>query len=239
MKQAHIHCEVVSEAVILVGDPARVDRIRTYLNQTSEIASNREFISINGYYKNTPITVISTGMGATSTLICVEELILCGAKRLIRVGSAGAYQEYISIGDLILVEGAVRHDGGSRAYVDSAYPAMSSIELIYHMQALAIQQNISHHCGIIRSHDSFYTDQEQEICTFWQKKGILGADMETAALLTLARLRNVKATAVLTNVVEYLQDTKEAVLSFSESEQITMNSEEKAIILALETLTYS
>ncbi|MGL4388172.1 MAG: nucleoside phosphorylase [Brevinema sp.] len=236
MKQAHIHCETVSESVILVGDPARVNHVRVHLNDSQEIAYNREFTSISGYYKNAPITVISTGIGAPSTLICIEELVLCGAKRLIRVGSAGAYQENILIGDLILVEGAVRHDGGSTAYIETSYPAISSIELTYQMLTIANKQNISYHSGIIRSHDSFYTDQEEEICAFWQKKGILAADMETAALLTLARLRGIKATAVLNNVVKYQQDTKDAILNFSESEQLAIKGEEKSILLALETL---
>ncbi|MGL4367631.1 MAG: nucleoside phosphorylase [Brevinemataceae bacterium] len=236
MKQAHIHCEAVSEHVILVGDPARVRRISEFLDNSVQLAYNREYLSVQGIYKSTPITVISTGIGAPSALICIEELIWCGAKNMIRVGSTGTYQPNIKLGELIIVEGAVRQDGGSQAYIDSSYPAVSDFELVAKIKNIAQQKKYQYYCGLIRSHDSFYTDQEDTICSFWSSKGILGADMETSALLTLARLRGVRAASILNNVVEYQADLNNSILDFSVSESRTKQGELDSITLALETL---
>lgn len=237
MRQAHIHCESVNKDVIIVGDPARVQLIATMLESPIELAHNREYLSISGVYKNSPVTVISTGMGAPSTLICIEELILCGAKNIIRVGSAGAYQAHINLGELIIVEGAVRDEGGSKAYIEPCYPAVSDLELTFSIIEQAKKMNYKYHQGIIRSNDSFYTDKENSICAYWNTKNILAADMETSALLTLARLRGIKASSILNNVVLYQDNVQQSILNFSESETLTKEGEIRSIILALETFS--
>ncbi|OON98922.1 MAG: hypothetical protein ATN35_02885 [Epulopiscium sp. Nele67-Bin004] len=231
--QPHIHCSSVSKHVVLVGDPARVNKFRKFMTDVKELAQNREYYSIQGIYKNTPITVMSTGMGAPSMLICIEELAQCGAENIIRVGSMGAYQKYIKLGDIVIVEGAVRDDGGSKAYIEPSYPAVSDFSLVQK----AIQLSANHHLGIIRSHDSFYTDKEDEICDFWHKRGILGADMETSALLTLCRLKKIKALSILNNVVEYKSDLQDSILEFSQAESLTAEGESKCIQLSLDILS--
>ncbi len=225
--QPHIHCSTVNANVVLVGDPARVNKFRPFMQDVAELANNREYYSIQGSYKNTPITIMSTGMGAPSMLICIEELAQCGAKNIIRVGSMGAYQERIKLGDTVIVEGAVRDDGGSKAYIEPSYPAISDFSLVQK----AVNLSPSSHLGIIRSHDSFYTDKEDEICEFWHKKGILGADMETSALLTLSRLKQIKALSILNNVVEYKSDLQDSILDFSQAESLTASGESKCIQL--------
>ena len=80
-------------------------------------------------WQGLPITVCSTGIGAPSAIIAMEELRLCGARQFIRVGSAGALQPHIDLGDLIVAEGAVRDDGGSTSYAPIAYPAIADRHL--------------------------------------------------------------------------------------------------------------
>ena len=131
MKQPHILCEDkdISEYVILPGDPARVLKVGEFLDSYEEIAYNREFRTIKGYYKGVPITVTSTGIGGPSAAIAIEELISCGAKYLIRIGSAGAIQSNIKLGDLVICSAAVREDGTTNMYISPNYPAVSDIKL--------------------------------------------------------------------------------------------------------------
>lgn len=238
-KQPHLLVEPhhISDKVIVCGEPDRVNRIAAHLSEVECLAENREFRLMRGIYNNTAITVCSTGIGAASALIALEELRLCGATHIVRVGSAGALQPHIGLGDLIIAEAAVRDEGGSNSYVPAAFPAYSDIRLLNGLHAYCEQAGIAAHGGVVRSHDSFYTDDEQAICQFWHKKGVLGADMETAALLTVGRLRGLKVAAVLANVVLFEQDVKEGVADYVAESETTSHGERNAILAALHALT--
>jgi len=238
MKQPHIQCdrEDVSKMVILPGDPARVDRVAEYLDEYEEIAYNREFKSIKGKYKGMDVTVISTGIGGASACIALEELVACGAEYFIRIGSLGAYQENIAIGDLIIAEGAVRAEGASKMYVSDNYPAVASLEIVENMKKKVLELGYPHHIGIVRSHDSFYIDNENEVIEHWSNKGVFGGDMETATLLTLGRLRGVKVGSILNNVVLYKDDVKDGINSYVDSSNMAEEGEKREIVLALETM---
>ena len=118
MVQPHIQLDesLHIKYAILPGDPARVGRIAQQLEHVEELKFNREYRSLRGTYKGVPVLAMSTGMGGPSTAIGVEELNQIGVKCLIRIGSAGALQRGIGLGDLILVTGAVRDDGTSATY---------------------------------------------------------------------------------------------------------------------------
>lgn len=91
--------------------------------------------------------------------------------------------------------------------------------------------------GVVRSHDSFYTDDEETLCQYWNKKGILGADMETSALLTVGRLRGLHVASVLNNVVRYQQDVKEGVSQYVNDDDAMMAGEKRASLAALTALS--
>ncbi|QUN05530.1 nucleoside phosphorylase [Shewanella yunxiaonensis] len=226
----------VSERVILCGDPARVTRIASLLADAKPLASNREFTSVNGQFQGHPIAVCSTGIGAPSAIIALEELIKCGGRQFIRVGSAGALQPQIALGDLIVAEAAVRDDGGSASYAPVAYPALANRLLVNGLSDYLQQYLQRHHLGIVRSHDSFYTDQELAICRQWHKLGVLAADMETAALFTVGRLRDVAVASVLNNVVLYGEHAADGINDYVAAETIMMQGEQLAARAALAAL---
>ena len=143
---------------ILPGDPARVERIAEQLEDVEELEFNREYKSIAGTYKGIRMLAVSTGIGGPSTGIAVEELARIGVTHAIRIGSCGALQKEIRLGDLILVQGAVRDEGTSRTYIDSIYPAIPDFELMNACVEAAEEEQIPAHVGMARSHDSFYTD---------------------------------------------------------------------------------
>ena len=219
---------------ILPGDPARVDRIAKFLESPRELAFNREYKSVGGSYKGVPILALSTGIGGPSTGIAVEELARMGVKAAIRIGSCGALQKNIHLGDLILVQGAVRDEGTSKTYLDPTYPAVPDYELLAACVEAAREKKFSAHVGLARSHDSFYTDREDEIDAYWSGQGILGADMETAALFVIGRLRGMKTASILNTVVEYEENLEENINSYSDGASLTMRGEEHEILTALE-----
>ncbi len=237
MKQPHILCSEkdVSPCVLLPGDPERVLRIAPYLDDWEEIAFNREFRSGKGLYKGIPVTVLSTGIGGPSMVIALEELITCGAEYFIRIGSGGASQPDISIGDLVIATGAVREDGASGMYVEKEYPAVADFTLLSALVESCKELQFPFHLGITRSHDSFYIDDESERMAKAQKNNVLASDMETATLYTLASLRGVKAASILNNVVLYEGEVKEGIGDYvEESENAASEGEKREILAALE-----
>ncbi|MFO8068520.1 MAG: nucleoside phosphorylase [Alkalibacterium sp.] len=237
-KQPHIHLTKKDGAgyALLPGDPERVSRVKAFLEAPVELAYNREYRSVKGMYKGVPLLVVSTGIGGPSTAIALEELKQIGVHTLIRIGSSGALQPNINIGELILSEGAVRDEGTSKAYISSNYPAISDHTVLTHLKMHAESLNIPHHVGLVRSHDSFYTDNEETIDAFWSKQGILGSDMETAALLTLARLRGLRAASILNVVVPYTGDLQSGIDQLQSGESLTRKGEQYEIKVALETI---
>ena len=191
MKQAHICLDETLGVryAILPGDPARLDRVAAQLESVRELAYNREFRSLTGTYKGVPVLAVSTGIGGSSAGICVEELHNIGVEAAIRIGSCGALQKGIALGDLILGCGAIRDDGASKAYVHPEYPAVADYQLLGLCVEAAKALGCPYHVGITHSHESFYHEENDAESAYWSRKGALGADMESAALFTIGRLR--------------------------------------------------
>ena len=223
-----------ARCALLPGDPARLDRIQPFLSDVEELAYNREYRSLVGNYQGVRVLALSTGIGGASAGIAVEELKNLGVENLIRIGSYGSLQPQVKIGDLILVSGAVRDDGASKAYIEPIFPAVPDSDLLFACVCAAKNRAIRFHTGIARSHDSFYTDREAEIDAYWSKRGVLGADMETAALYTIGRLRGLSTMSILNNVVAFEEDTLDAIGDYVDGATAAMQGEEHEILVALD-----
>ncbi len=236
MKQAHIMLEETLgiRYALMPGDPGRIRRIEEHLENVRQLEYNREFLSIRGSYKGVDILAISTGIGGCSAGIAVEELNNIGVKAMIRIGSCGALQEGIGLGELIFAQAAVRDDGASKAYVPDIFPACADRELLNFCVEAARSLGAAWHEGIVHSHESFYHEENEAQSAYWSSKGVLGADMETAALYTIARLRGVRAASILNNVVLYGQDTADSIGGYARGAQLTARGETLEILTALE-----
>ena len=91
-----------------------------------------------------------------------------------------------------------------------------------------------YHVGIIHSHESFYHEENDAESAYWSRKGALGADMESAALFTIGRLRGMKTASILNNVVVYGEDTANAIGGYVNGESLTAIGERNEILTALE-----
>lgn len=238
MLQAHIKLDdsINCKYAILPGDPARLDHIKKYLDDVVELAYNREYRSLKGKYKDIEVLAISTGIGGSSAAIAIEELNNIGVKSMIRIGSCGALQTNIKLGDLILAEGAIRDDGTSKAYVDSIYPAVCDHELLQNCIDACNDNDYRYHVGIVHSHESFYIEDNSIIEAGWSKKGVLGSDMETATLFTVGKLKKIKCASILNNVVEYGNETADSINSYTDGASLTQIGEANEILCALEAL---
>ena len=224
---------IQTDRAIIVGDPARVDRAAPLLTNAQRVADNREYRSVIGEYRGQRVLVMSTGIGAPSAGIGVEELKNVGIKKIIRVGSAGAMQAGIGLGQLIIAEGVVRDDGLTKQYVPAMYPAVQSFELM----ALAHKYAPQAEYGIVRSHDGFYMDNNAETEAYWSSYGIIGADMESGALLTIGRLRGLATLSILNNVVLYEGDLAAGVNRLVDGEALMAKGEGDSLRLALAILS--
>jgi uridine phosphorylase len=155
----------VGENVFLCGDPARVPRIAKSWSNTREILSLREYRIAVGERDGVTLAAASTGIGAPSTAVLVEELAKIGAKRLIRVGNSGGLQPSLALGDLVITTGAVRDDGTSKSYVLPEYPAVASWEVVSALVTAARARGVRHTAGVTWSLDAFYA-----------RNAVLGAD---------------------------------------------------------------
>ena len=236
MVQPHIRLDesLGIKYAVLPGDPARVDRVAEQLENVQTLQFNREYKSIRGTYQGVPVLAMSTGMGGPSVAIGVEELRNIGVTHLIRIGSCGALQQGIGLGDLILVSAAVRDDGTSRTYVPAQYPAIADPDLLQACIRSAKERGFHYHVGIGRTHDSFYIDDDEQICAQWSARGVLGSDMETAALFTVAGLRGMKAASILNNVVLWGAGTAEGIGSYADGADLTAQGERNEITVALD-----
>lgn len=238
MKQPHIQLDETIKApcALMPGDPKRVDVIASCLENVQELTFNREYRSIVGEYKGMKVIGISTGMGGASVSIAVEELKNIGVHTMMRIGSAGAMQEGIDLGDLIICEGSVRDDGASKTYVDIKYPAVPDYRLISHCAKVAKENDWPAHVGVVQSHESFYHDENDAECEYWHKKGVLGSDFETAALYCVGRLRGVHTASILNNVVVWGENTEDSIGDYASGASKTAQGEKREVLVALEAM---
>ncbi len=196
--------------VLLPGDPDRVELISNEWDHATELAAHREYRTVAGEYDGEPIGVTSTGIGSPSAAIAVEELARIGVESFIRVGSCGAIQEHIDIGDLVITTGAVRQEGTSDEYIREEYPALAHDEVTTALVTAAERLGYTYHLGVTCSTDSFYAGQSRpgfggyqtiaasERIEELRRAGVVNFEMEASVILTLATLYGLRAGAVCT-----------------------------------------
>jgi len=208
------HLEVssgdVADTVLLPGDPERVDIVTDRWDDAETVAEHREYRTATGTYRDAPVSVTSTGIGSPSAAIAVEELARVGVETFVRVGSCGALQPEMDVGDLVITTGAVRGEGTSAEYVREDYPATADHAVVSALVAAAERLGYDYHCGVTMSTDSFYAGQARPGFEGFEAAGsesllddlraanVKNVEMEASAILTLANVYGLRAGAVCT-----------------------------------------
>jgi len=185
----------VAKYVLIPGDPGRVEIIAAFLDESQKIADYRGFVTYTGHKDGVDISISSSGIGCPSAAIAVEELAQIGAKVLIRVGTTGALQEYLEMGDLVIPIAAVRADGTSKSYVPVEFPAVADHSVTSSLLEAAKKINRKAHFGSVLSTDAFYGNLEN--LKLWSKFGVLSVEMETSVIYAISALKKLKAGAIL------------------------------------------
>ncbi|MFO8147367.1 MAG: purine-nucleoside phosphorylase [Bacteroidota bacterium] len=198
----HIQAEKgeIAETILLPGDPFRAKWIaNTFFDDPVCYNKIRGMLGYTGTYKGKRISVQGTGMGIPSTLIYCHELINnFGVKNLIRVGSAGSYQESVGLHDIVIAMSASSTSGiNNSRFKNADYAPTANFDLFLKAALYAKENNIPIKAGNVLSSDEFYED-DPEAYKKWAAYGVLCVEMETSGLYTIAAKHKVNALSILT-----------------------------------------
>ncbi|QIM69473.1 uridine phosphorylase [Basfia succiniciproducens] len=226
-----------AKVAIVPGDPARSERIAKEMENAEYLNSTREFTSWLGYMDGEPIVVCSTGIGGPSVSICVEELAQLGVRTFLRIGTTGAIQPHINVGDILITTGAVRLDGASQHFAPLEYPAVADFACTNALYNAALSQGIRPYVGITASSDTFYPGQErydtfsgkiypkfQGTLKQWQDLNVMNYEMESATLFTMCAALGLKAGMVAGVIVNRTQQEipNEATIKSTEQKAVAV-----------------
>ena len=148
---------------LLSGDPARSELIATtYLADGRDLARNRgldAFVAV--LPGGAPVVCATSGMGAPSMSIVVNELVQVGISTMIRVGTAGSIQDHVRSGSVVIGSGALTNQGAADDIAPPQFPAVADPFLTVTLAAAASSLGIDHHVGVMASADTFFEGQER------------------------------------------------------------------------------
>ncbi len=202
MNSIHIEAKPgdVAETILLPGDPLRAKHVaENFLENAICYNRVRGMLGFTGTYQGKRISIQGSGMGMGSTAIYVNELInTYKVKNLIRVGTCGAIQKQLKVGQVILAMSASGDSGANRTYFNNLhYAATADFDLLLKAYQTAQRLGIDTLQGSIFSTDTFY-DEDDERWDIWEQHGVLGVEMESQILFTIAKRLGAKALSILT-----------------------------------------
>ena len=190
----------IAPTVLLPGDPLRAKHIaETMLENAVCYNEVRGMLGYTGRYEGKHVSVMGSGMGIPTLSIYVHELVTeYHVKTLIRVGTCGALQPDLKVGDIVLAMTASTDSQTNKLRFNGTdYAPAASFELLLRAYQVAKELGIDAHVGGVFSADTFYYDNPNW-WKIWAEYGALVCEMETNALYTLAIKFKVDALSVLT-----------------------------------------
>jgi uridine phosphorylase len=196
---------------LLSGDPERSHLIaQTYFQDVRVLSENRGLNSYVGYLPNgRSILSATSGMGAPSLSIVVNELVQVGIRQIIRIGTCGGIQPYIPVGSVVISSAALCRQGAAYDIAPVEYPAAADPFLTVALVKAARELKIEHYIGITASVDTFYEGQERTdsanpnlmrslhgITEEYRRLNILNYEMECGTLFKMAGVYNFAAAAI-------------------------------------------
>jgi uridine phosphorylase len=199
------------EIALLSGDPDRARMIaQTHLRDVRMLSEHRGLNSYVGSLPNgQPLLSATSGMGAPSLSIVVNELVQVGIRRIIRVGTCGSIQAQVLPGSIVISRAALCRQGAASDIAPAEYPAAADPFLTVALVEAARALGVDHHLGITASVDTFYEGQErsesanprllrwlQGITEEYRGLNILNYEMESGTLFKMAGVYGFAAACV-------------------------------------------
>jgi uridine phosphorylase len=199
----------LAEYILLPGDQDRIDKIATRFSAVEMRQRHREFASITGTYHGRRISAVSTGIGTDNVEIVMAEILAINAQpTFIRIGSCGALQEGVELGDLIITSGAVRLESTTDYFVSDGYPAVADYAAVAALVEAAHRLGHRAHIGITATAPGFFGAQGRPVARLpirfpdlaadMARQKVMNFEMEASAVLVLAGLAGCRAGVVCT-----------------------------------------
>ena len=218
-----------AKTVLMPGDPLRSKFVaETFLENPKLVNNVRGVQGYTGTYKGVPITVMASGMGMPSIGIYSYELYnFFGVENIIRIGSIGAIADQVKLRDVIIGMGACTNSCYQDQYnLNGKYAPIANFELLSHAVEAAKEIGVNYHVGNILSSDVFY-HADPAFNDTWAKMGVLGIEMEAAALYMNAAVAGKRALTICT-VSDHIMrgealDADSRQTSFTDMMKIALN----------------
>ncbi|MEQ8924962.1 MAG: purine-nucleoside phosphorylase [Fulvivirga sp.] len=220
----------IADTVLVCGDPLRAEHIaESYLKDAFCYSNVRNMLGFTGRYNGKRISVQGTGMGQPSLAIYLHELTHeYGVKTIIRVGTCGALNQEIELGDIIVAQGASTDSNMNRLIFSGLdFAPLPDYGLMTAAIQEAEKQNIKVRIGYLFSTDYFYFKDDPKRWELWINHGMLCAEMESSLLFTMAAAAGVRSCSILTvsdNIIlGKACSTEERESSFNDMMRIALN----------------
>lgn len=203
---------------LLSGDPGRSDLIATErLTGARALGRNR---GLDAFWGRTPsgrpVVCATSGMGAPSTSIVVNELVQAGITTIVRIGTTGSVQDHVGIGSAVVASGALTNQGAAADIAPEAYPAAADPFLTVALARSAGDLGIDHHVGVVASTDTFFEGQERSASSAnphllrrlhglvdeYRSLGVLSLEMEAGTLFKMGGVYGFAAGCVLAVIAQ-------------------------------------
>ena len=197
----------LAEYILLPGDPDRSARVASRFDSIELEQQHREFATVTGTYRDLRVSVVSTGIGTDNVEIAVAEILAITERpTFIRVGSCGALQPEMALGDLAITTGAVRLESTTSFFVHDGYPAVAHYEAVVALVEAAERLGHRYHVGITATAPGFFGAQGRpipelpirypDLAEDMARQRVMNFEMEASALLVLATLARCRAGVV-------------------------------------------
>ena len=219
-----------AKTVLMPGDPLRAQYIaENFLDERRLVNNVRGIQGYTGTYKGVPVSVMASGMGMPTIGIYSYELFnFYGVENILRVGSVGALSEKLHVRDIILAQGACTNSAyGSQFGCRGTIAPIADFGLLRTAADVAGERGLRYAVGNLLSSDTFY-DDDKTASAAWIKMGVLGIEMEAAALYMNAMRAGKKALAICTvsdHIITGEETTaEERQTSFREMMQVALET---------------
>ena len=189
----------IAKNVLMPGDPLRAKFIaEKYLSKAKCFNTVRGMLGFTGEYKGKKVSIMGSGMGMPSIGIYSYELYnFYGVDNIIRIGSAGAFQDDVNLKDIVIAMGACTDSNyGSQYRLGGAFAPIASYDLLAAATKSAKKCGAKIRVGNVLSSDVFYSGKSA--AEKWKAMGVLAVEMESAALYMNAAYLKKKALCILT-----------------------------------------
>ena len=186
----------LAKIALVPGPRDRAAKLRRALGNPRKALSFQDYEMHTGTLGAHRVTVGNGGRYSADTAITTELLCAGGVETLVRVGSCGSLQETVKLGDIVIATGAVRGDGASPRYVPEDFATLSHPRVAEALARAADSLGVPVHHGRVFTTDALFRETP-ELLAELERQQITAIDMVTATFLTVARIKNARAGAIL------------------------------------------